>query len=46
LPRAETDITIPARVDLDNAAVVAFVEDERSGNVVQVLRMPLVQCKP
>jgi len=30
---------------LPNAAVVAFVQDEDGGEMVQVLRLPLTECK-
>lgn len=45
LPQAEIPLKIPARVETANASVVAFVQDERDGSIVQAARLPLAECK-
>jgi hypothetical protein len=45
LPEAQAELKIPKAMALSNAAVVAFVQDEDGGEVEQVLRMPLTECK-
>jgi hypothetical protein len=44
LGHADADLEVPAGVRRDHAHAVAFVQDERSGDVVQVVRVPLAQC--
>lgn len=44
LGHADTDLELPAGLQRDHAHAVAFVQDERSGDVVQVVRVPLAQC--
>ena len=43
-PHADIALSVPPQVDRDKASVVAFVEDESSGDVVQALRLPLREC--
>jgi hypothetical protein len=45
LPHADAEIKIPPKVDTSKAAVVAFVQDESDGSVVQALRLPLAECR-
>lgn len=45
LPEAQAELKIPAAMALPNAAVVAFVQDEDGGEIEQVLRLPLTECK-
>ncbi len=45
LPDAQAELKIPAAMALPNAAVVAFVQDEDGGEIEQVLRLPLTECK-
>lgn len=44
LPVAITNLTLPAKVDLAQSSVVAFLQDDQSGDVVQVVRLPLKEC--
>lgn len=44
LPHAEVELKVPPRANRAHAAVVAFIQDEASGDVVQALRMPLQGC--
>ncbi len=44
MPHATTELAPPRDADLHKSAVVAFVQDQRRGNVVQVLRLPLAAC--
>jgi hypothetical protein len=46
LPQAEAELKVPSGFDPAKAAVVAFVQDEKSGDIVQALRLPLAQCTP
>lgn len=46
LPRAETVLKPPSGVDRAKSSVVAFIEDGKSGEIVQALRVPLAQCAP
>jgi hypothetical protein len=46
LPQAEAELKTPADFDRANSAVVTFVEDSKSGEIVQALRLPLAQCSP
>jgi hypothetical protein len=43
-PHAQAVLRIPPRVDRNNAALVAFVDDQTNGNVVQALRLSLSEC--
>jgi len=45
---SEGDATLkpPAGFNAANGSVVAFVQDEKSGDIVQALRLPLAECKP
>lgn len=45
LPRADAELKIPAHADASKMSVVAFVQDEHDGSVVQVVRLPLAECK-
>lgn len=40
----EARLRVPADADLANASIVAFVQERRSGDVVQVVRLPLAAC--
>ena len=44
LPNAEATLDPLAGFDAAKSSVVAFIEDERSGDVVQVVRLALAQC--
>lgn len=44
LPRADVELKIPPRANRAHTSVVAFVQDEASGDVVQALRLPLHDC--
>ena len=44
LAQAQTDLAVPADVDLAHAALVAFAQDPRDGKVGQVVVLPLAQC--
>jgi hypothetical protein len=44
LGHAEVDLELPAALDPIQSSVVAFVQDERGGGVVQVVRLPLAGC--
>lgn len=41
---ADAELALPAGVQREHAHVVAFVQDARNGDVVQVVRVPLAQC--
>src|SRR5262249_29608126 len=45
LPRAETALKMPPQADAGRSAVVAFVQDERDGSIVQAVRLPLAECR-
>ena len=45
LPHAAFELKIPPRVELARASVVAFVQSERDGSIVQATRLPLGECK-
>jgi hypothetical protein len=45
LPHAEADLKKPSGVNDAKMSVVAFVQDERDGNIVQTLRIPLSECR-
>ena len=40
----QTELKVPRGVDLDKSSIVAFVQDESSGHVSQVVKLPLNQC--
>lgn len=44
LPRAEAALEPPAGFDAAKSSVVAFIEDKKSGDVVQVVRLALAEC--
>ena len=43
-PHAEFELKFPPRADREHTSVVAFVQDEASGDVVQAVRLPLRGC--
>ena len=43
-PSSEAVLKVPAGLDPAKSSVVAFVEDTRSGDIVQAVRLPLAQC--
>ena len=45
LPHAEFDLRIPPKVELTRASIVAFVQNERDGSIVQAARLSLGECK-
>lgn len=45
LPHAEVDLKLPPHSEPTSMSFVAFVQDERDGSVVQVLKLPLSECK-
>lgn len=45
LPHAAAELKLPPRLDADKATLVAFVQDERDGSVVQAVRLPLAECR-
>lgn len=45
LPHAEADLKKPSGTSDGKMSVVAFVQDERDGTVVQAVRMPLSECR-
>ncbi|HKE47547.1 MAG TPA: DUF1223 domain-containing protein, partial [Rhodanobacteraceae bacterium] len=45
-PRAQVALDPPPGFDAAKSSVVAFIEDEASGDVVQVVKLPLAQCAP
>jgi hypothetical protein len=44
LPHAQFELKVPPRADRAHTSVVAFVQDEASGDVVQAVRLPLQGC--
>lgn len=42
--RADVELTVPAGADLARSTVVAFAQNERSGDIAQVVRVPLATC--
>jgi hypothetical protein len=44
LPHADIELKIPPRTERARASVVAFIQDEASGDVVQSVRLPLRAC--
>lgn len=44
LGHVEVALKLPADARIDHAHAVAFVQDERNGDVVRVVRLPLAQC--
>jgi hypothetical protein len=45
LPEAQAELKLPDAAALQNATVVAYVQDEDDGAIEQVLRLPLTECK-
>lgn len=45
LPHAEIALKIPPQVDAGRTTLVAFVQDERDGSIVQAVRLPLAECR-
>lgn len=45
LAHADADIPMPSDVDWSHAAVVAFAQRARDGDVAQVVMLPLAQCE-
>ena len=45
LPHAAAELKMPPRIDPDKTTLIAFVQDERDGSVVQAVRLPLAECK-
>jgi len=45
LPHAEIPMKVPPRVDTGHATLVAFVQDEHDGGIVQAVRLPLTECR-
>jgi hypothetical protein len=45
LPHAEAALKMPKGIDMGRSSVVAFVQDERDGSIVQAVRLPLSECK-
>jgi hypothetical protein len=47
LPQAHAtlDIAIPPDANVDNASIVAFVQDEHDGKVAQVVTLALAECR-
>jgi hypothetical protein len=43
-PRAETTLQPPSDMKLAQATVVAFIQDESEGSVIQIVRQPLDTC--
>jgi len=44
LTQTHLAVAAPARFDLENGALVAFVQDEADGNIVQLVKLPLKEC--
>ena len=44
LTKSDLAFAMPARFDRTNGALVAFVQDERDGSVVQLVRLPFKDC--
>lgn len=44
LGQADAELALPQGIDLGRSTVVAFVQNERDGDVVQVVRAPLASC--
>jgi hypothetical protein len=45
LPHADIELKMPPHMDAGNTSLVAFVQDEREGGVVQAVRLPLTECR-
>ena len=41
----QSAMKVPAGVERNRASMVAFVQDERDGSIVQAIRMPLSECR-
>lgn len=46
LGRSEVDLAAPGDLKLGRSTLTAFVQNERDGRVVQVVRLPLADCTP
>ncbi|MFI4969443.1 MAG: DUF1223 domain-containing protein [Lysobacterales bacterium] len=46
LPQASATLHLPRDFDAANSAVVAFLQDQRNGDIAQVVRLPLKECHP
>lgn len=44
LPHADIELKAPPHVDMGKASLIAFVQDEREGSVVQAVRLPMTEC--
>lgn len=44
LPQAGVDLKLPSGIDLARANVVAFLQNDRTGDVTQVVRLHLAEC--
>ena len=44
LPHAEFELKSPPRANPEHMSVVAFIQDETSGDIVQAVRAPLREC--
>ena len=42
---ADVRIDMPAEADVSKSTLVAFAQDPHSGDIAQVLSLPLVQCR-
>jgi hypothetical protein len=45
LARADAEVAVPADMDWSHAAVVAFAQRARDGDVGQIVMLPLAQCQ-
>lgn len=45
LPHAEVEFALPSGVDLSHTDIVGFVQNEKDGSIVQVVRLPLDKCQ-
>ncbi|MGH8212892.1 MAG: DUF1223 domain-containing protein [Rhodanobacteraceae bacterium] len=44
LDRAQAELRLPTDLRTQNASVIAFVQDPRTGTIAQVVRQPLARC--
>jgi hypothetical protein len=45
LPHADIDLKVPPRLEPARSSMVAFVQDNRDGSIVQAIRMPVSECR-
>jgi hypothetical protein len=45
LPHATAEFRLPPKMDTAKSAIVAFVQSKGDGTIVQVVRLPLEQCR-